>query len=244
MVFGLFSKERALERAIKKTTNKLTQSPDRYGAMEKLREIGTEEALFGLLRRFSITATKLIEDQEEKEWVVEVLAAKGEAALPALRRYMKQATSIAYPLRVLEQIADRDTALEVVDAILDAEQPGYTRDPEKRMQVIGWLTEYRAVTDEEVVSRVAPYLADFDENVRFAAVESLSQRATPAAGERLVEALVREEEESRRLKTRIAEILADHDLDLHGKKEQVTALLEDDLSDFKLHRDKLVRKKK
>jgi HEAT repeat protein len=244
MVFGLFSKERALERAIKKVTNKLTQSPDRYGAMEKLREIGSEEALFGLLRRFSITSMKLIEDQEEKEWVVEVMAAHGPAVLPALRRYMKQASSIAYPLRILEQVADHDTAMSVVDEVLAGEQPGYTRDPDKRNQLIGWLTEYRAATDDEVVTRVAPYLADFDENVRFAATESLSQRATPAAAERLVDALVREDEESKRLKVRIAEILADQGYDLHGKKDQIAPLLDDELSDFKLHRDKLVRKKK
>lgn len=242
MVFGLFSKERALERAIKKTTNKLAQSPDRYAAMEKLREIGTDEALFGLMKRFSITSTKLIEDQEEKSWVVEVLVAMGPPVLPALRKYMKQASSVAYPLRVLEQVADHDTALEVLDEVLADEQPGYTRDPDKRIQLLDWLKEYDPATSEEVTTRVAPYLADFDENVRFAAAEALSQHATPAASGPLVEALVREDEESRRLKVRIAEILADNDFDLHGQKDTIAAMLDDELADFKLHRDKLVRR--
>ena len=66
MVFGLFSKDRALQRAIKKAHNKIAQSADRWAALEKLREEGSEEALYALFRRFSFAATKLSEDEVEK----------------------------------------------------------------------------------------------------------------------------------------------------------------------------------
>ncbi len=244
MVFGLFSKEAALKRAAKKATNKLAQSPDRWAAMEKLLEDGSEESLFTLCKRFSITSTKLSEDEQEKEWTVDALTSKGELALPAVQRYLKVATAVSYPLRVLSNISRGKQALEVIDKVLADEEPGYTRDPDKRIDIINWLSEYKAATNQEVVERVAPYLVDRDENTRFAAVEALYLRPSDNAAEPLVNALLDPDEESGRLKLRIAETLCDHDLDLCGRKDEVAGLFDTLLTDFRLHRNKLVKKKK
>jgi HEAT repeat protein len=244
MVFGFFSKDRALKRAMEKVGNKLVQSPDRYAAMEKLREHGTDDALYALCRRFSLNSLKMVEDLEEKQWVVEVLVAKGETAVPALRRYMKSSPHVAYPLRILGHLTDKALILEVIDEVLSDEEPGYTRDPEKRIEVIKWLSEWEVGTSDEIATRVIPYLEDFDETVRFAAIEALSNHMTPAAVEALIAAMLRPEEESRRLKGRIATALADTGVDLKTHKEAVSALLGDALSDFKLHRDKLVPKQR
>jgi HEAT repeat protein len=243
MVFGFFSKERALQRTIKKATNKLSQSADRWAAMEKLRDIGTEEALYHLFRRFSFASLKLVDDEQEKAWVVQSMVAMGERCLPAMRRYMKSSSTIAYPLRILEDVADHDKALEIIDELLAVEEPGYTRDPTKRIQIIDWLAEWKQGSDEEVVERIVPYVADFDEGVRFAAVEAISLRPVPRAAEPLVKALINEKDESGRLKVRIAEVLADNKLDLCGHKKEVAPLLDDLLSDFGMQRDKLFRKK-
>jgi hypothetical protein len=242
MVFGFFSKERALQRTIKKANNKLAQSPERWGAMEKLRDIGSDESLYHLLRRFSFASLKSVEDEQEKAWVVDTMASLGERGLPALRRYMKSATTVAYPLRILERVADRDKGLEIIDELLADEEPGYTRDPIKRTQIIDWLAEWSDISDSEVARRITPYLKDFDEGVRFAVVEALSLRPAPEAAEPLVLALIKEDEESGRLKARIAEVLADNDLELCGHKKAVSPLFDDLLSDFRLQRDKLVRK--
>src|SRR5690348_8912637 len=101
MPFGLFSKERGLQRTIDKATNKLSQQPDRWGAMERLREDGSEEALYGLCKRWSIVSLKGVEDEQEKNWVVEVLSQIGGAALAPLVRYMKSADQLSHPLKVL-----------------------------------------------------------------------------------------------------------------------------------------------
>src|SRR5688572_17951857 len=110
-LFDRFSKEgreqSAVEKSSKRVMNKHAQSADRFVALEKLKEIGTDEALYGLVRRFSYNYDKTIEDEQEKEWVASALAALGARALPALRRYLKQATTLSYPLRVLESIATR-----------------------------------------------------------------------------------------------------------------------------------------
>jgi HEAT repeat protein len=242
MVFGLFSKEQKLQRLIKKATNQLAQSPERHSAMDKLREEGSDEALYHLLRRFTFTYNKTLEDEQEKEWVVEMMIVKGSAALPPLRRYLKSASQVAYALRILERIADRDTILQIIDDLLADEDPGYTRDTGKRIQLLHWLGEWRAADSPAIAQRIIPYLQDFDENTRYAAVEALSHHPTPAAAAPLVAALVREGEESNRLKARIAEVLADGQLSLGDRQKQVAPLLDTVLAEFRIQRDKLVRK--
>jgi hypothetical protein len=241
MVFGLFSKERSLQRAMDKACNKLAQSPDRFAAMEKLRANGSSDALFALIKRFSFNYDKTIEDEQEKQWVYESLCAKGEQALEPLSRYMKQAHSVAYPLRVLENVASTDRAFAIVDELLALEEPGYTRDTTRRIQIIDWLADYTDADDEEIVRRVLPYIDDFDENVRFSAIEACGLHACDDVAEPLLDRMLNEEEESNRLKQRIAEILADNKLDVGSHKHELTPLLDDVLSDYKVVHEKLVR---
>jgi HEAT repeat protein len=240
-MFGLFSKDRSLKRAMDKVSNQHAQSPDRWAAMEKLGKAGTEDALFALCKRFSFKYDKTIEDAQEKEWVVDAVARKGDAALPALRRYMASASTLHYPLVILGKIAPPPTTvLDIVDEILATEPPGYTRDPERRTDVIAWLGEWEAGDAAEVAKRIIPYLADFDENVRYKAVDSIALKPHESAAEPLLAALTREEEESRRLKVRIAEVLAEQQWDLGDHKTQVSAMFEGGpLAGWKLHHDRL-----
>jgi HEAT repeat protein len=242
MVFDLFSKERKLQRLIKKASNQLAQSPERHAAMDKLREDGSDEALYHLLRRFTFNYSKTLEDEQEKEWVVEMMIVKGAAALPPLRRYLKSSSAIAYALRILERVADPKTILAIVDELLAGEDPGYTRDTNKRIQLLHWLGEWRGADSETIAPRLIPYLQDFDENTRYAVVEALSHHPVRAAAAPLVAALVRENEESNRLRVRIAEVLADGALPLGERQKDLAPLLEDVLSDFRIQRDALVRR--
>jgi hypothetical protein len=232
MVFGLFSKEKALKRAIEKASNKLAPQQDRWQAMEKLRDEGSDEALYGLCRRFGIISDKSVEDEQEKNWVVDALVAKGEAALPPLRRYMLSARQIAFPLKILERIVDRNQVLEVVDEIFAAEKPGYTRDPERRIDLIRWLAEWKPASSAEVVSRIAPYLADFDENARYATIDGLAHHDMALAGPPLLAAMLRPEEESGRIKRRIGEILSEKKVPLGGNVDAIKAILSGTLSSF------------
>jgi hypothetical protein len=225
MVFGLFSKEKALQRTIEKATNKLAQQPDRWAALEKLKEEGTDDALVGLCKRFAITSTKGVEDEQEKLWVVETLVAKGGGALAPLVRYMKTAEQLAFPLKVLERIASHEQVLEVVDQLFASEPPGYVRMPDRRIDLLRWFTEWKPATDDELVSRVSPYVTDFDENVRFAAVDGLATRDPAKIAPPLIAALVRPEEESGRIKRAITEVLAKTKAPLGDRADAVAAAL-------------------
>ena len=225
MVFGLFSKDRALQRTIEKATNKLAQQPDRWGALEKLREDGSDEALFGLCKRFGVTSMKGVEDEQEKSWVVDVLVEKGSMVLPALVRYMKGAEQLSFPLRVLEKVADHDKQIAIVDEILAGEQPGYVRMPDKRIDLLKWFTEHKGMSDDDVIPRVTPYVVDFDENSRFTAIEGLGTKDPSRIAEPLIDALLRPEEESGRIKRTIIEVLERTKAPLGDRKAQVAGAL-------------------
>ena len=235
MVFGLFSKEKALQRTIEKATNKLAQQPDRWGALEKLKEDGTEDALLGLCKRFAITSMKGVEDEAEKLWVVDTLVGKGDVTLAPLVRYMKSAEQLAFPLRVLERIASRDKVLEVVDGLFASEPPGYVRMPERRIDLLRWFSEWKPATDDEVISRLTPYVTDFDENVRFAAIDGMATRDPAKIAPPLIAALVRPEEESGRIKRTIVEVLEKSMAPLGDQAAALGAVLSGPLGDsFKI----------
>lgn len=225
MVFGLFSKEKALQKTIEKATNKLAQQPDRWAALEKLKEDGTEDALVGLCRRFSITSMKGVEDEAEKHWVVDTLVDKGDTSLAPVVRYMKSAEQLAFPLRVLERIAPREKVLDVADQLFASETPGYVRMPERRIDLLRWFAEWKPATDDEVVTRLTPYVTDFDENSRFAAIDGMAHRDPKKIAPPLIAALLRPEEESGRIKRAIVEVLEKSKAPLGAEAAAVGAVL-------------------
>ncbi|MBA2538884.1 MAG: hypothetical protein H0V17_04550 [Deltaproteobacteria bacterium] len=242
-MFGLFSKEKTLQKTIDKATNKLSQQVDRWGALEKLKEDGTEEALLGLCKRFGITSMKGVEDEQEKNWVVETLVGFGVKSLAPIIRYMKSAEQLAFPLKVLERIADRSKVLEVADQLIASEPPGYVRMPDRRIDLIRWLSEWNPGTDDEVVTRLAPYVADFDENSRFAAIDGMAGRDPAKIGPPLTAALIRPEEESGRIRRTIVEVLAKGKVPLGDQAGAVEKILTGPLAnDFKIDGGVLVKR--
>lgn len=243
MVFGLFSKEKSLEKTIAKATNKLSQQVDRWSALERLKEDGSEEALLGLCKRFGITSMKGVEDEAEKNWVVDTLVAVGPAALAPLVRYMGKAEQLAFPLRVLERIAPREKVLEVADQLFASEPPGYVRIPERRIDLIRWFSEWKPATDDEVVTRLSPYVVDFDENSRFAAIDGMAGRDPEKIGPPLLAALLRPEEESGRIKRTIVEVLEKSGAPLGERADAVAAVLTGPLGDdFKVEQGRVKKR--
>jgi hypothetical protein len=229
-LFDIFSKEkreaRALAGNIQRALNKYAQSADRYRALEALATEGSDEALYGLLRRFGVMYDKTIEDEQEKEWVFETLVSKGERVLPAVKRYLVSAESVSWPLRVLQKIApSKDVELEVVAAVLERHEPGYERDPTKKIQLIRHLG---LMKHSKAPALVVPYLADMDEGVRFATIEALlALKNEEVARDKLLELFVSDAEESLRLRIRMAQGFADLGWLVHGFRGSVEKKLPD-----------------
>jgi hypothetical protein len=230
-VFDLFAKDKRDERTrakhLAKAIDKYAQSIDRMKALEALAADGSVEALYGLLRRFGVMYDKTIDDEQEKEWVYDALCAAGVKALPAVKKYLGTAESVSWPLRVLEKIASgRDQELAVVEEILARHEPGYERDPTKKIQL---LTHLGLLKHPRSAGLAAPYLKDMDEGVRYAAIEALiRQKDEATAREPLLEVLATEE--SLRLRRKIAEGFADLGWQVGDRRAAVQARLPEGFS--------------
>jgi HEAT repeat protein len=219
-LLDLFSKDKRDERAraknVERAVNKHAQSIDRMKALEGLANDGSTEAFYGLLRRFGMHYHKTIEDEQEKEWVFETLVSKGNAVLPAVRRYLISADSISWPLRLLQKVADKQEEIAALEEVLARHEPGYERDPTKKIQLLNHLG---GLKHEKAAPLAVAYLKDMDEGVRFAAVEALLRgKREEIAREPLLELFVSDEEESLRIRIRISEGFAELGWLVHGHR--------------------------
>ena len=205
-----FSKDgrdaRSREKNAARAINKYMQSPDRMKALQALRDDGSDDALYALMKRFGMMYDKTIEDEQEKEWVFEMLVEKGGAVLPALKRYMAAAESISWPLRLLDKVVDgKEGRIDVIAEVLERHEPGYERDPTKKIQL---LTHLGSLKHARVPSLVIPYLEDMDEGVRYAGLETLIRQGDEAAARaQLLDLFAKEG--SLRLRIRIADGFAE-----------------------------------
>jgi len=228
----------SLKKTVDKANNKHAQSIDRFKALESLRDDGSEEALVGLLRRFSFVYDKTIEDEQEKDWIhdtlVEMARTNGEGekdgesltrVLAALEKSLISAESISWPLRVLEHVADAERSWPIVEKVIAANDNEYTRDPSRKIQLVNFLGEFE---DPRAVKSLLQYLEDVDEGVRFHTIESLvARKEEETAREPLLTLLVKPEEESRRIKIRILDGLADLGWTVQGFRGTVEKLCEE-----------------
>ena len=204
---SLFNKdarrERALQKARAKATNKKLKPDDRRPALELLVSDGGDEAVAALLGRLSFNYdTNMVADEDEKNYVYQGLLSLGERVLPALRQHMHRSPSLSWHLRLISELCDKETTWNVVSEALGDFEPGYDRDPTKKLQLLTFVGDF---DDERAGPALLPFLEDHDEGVRFATTEGLFARKFEEAREPLLQRLVDEDEESLRLKNRICQ---------------------------------------
>jgi hypothetical protein len=219
-ILDLFSKEKSRERNAGRVINKYAQSPDRLKAMQTLLADGSPEALYSVMRRFGMMYDKTIDDEQEKDYLFESLVEKGGIVLQPLKKYLLAAESISWPLRVLDKIvATKDEVISVLAEVMQRHEPGYERDPTKKMQL---LTHLGGIKNPRVPALVVPYLADMDAGVRYTAAESLlKQGDEETAREPLLAIFVSDQEESLRLRIRIADGFAELGWPVGDKRAEV-----------------------
>ena len=234
LFFGGKSK---VEKHVARARNKDAQSVDRFASLEALRDAASEgsgspEAVAGLLGRFTIRYDKSIEDEQEKEFVFEVLIKLGERILPQLQKHVQNADSIAWGLKVLHGVADNEKAWPLLADLCERNDNSYIRDPSRKIQLLHYLGEQN--NDERCGKALLPYLEDMDEGVRFTAVEGLIRHKLDAGREPLLTLLTNPKEESRRIKKRILDGFADLGWDVKGHSGTVEKMLADMLPGARL----------
>ena len=225
-IFDFFTggKGGKIGKVVARANNKDSQSADRFAALEQLRDDESDEAIGGLLRRFSFVYSKSIEDEQEKEWVHDTLVAMGERILGPLQKSLIGAETISWQLKVLNDVAEHEKAWSVLERVIEANDNQYARDPSRKVQLINFIGE--GFPEERAARALIQYLEDMDETVRFTAVEALfNQKQEEVAREPLLKLLLSPEEESLRIKFRILDGLADLAWPAEGHKGALEAYL-------------------
>lgn len=239
LLFG--GPEAKLKRHAARSKNQNAQSPERMASLQYLRDEGSPVAILGMLGRFNLRADKLIEDEQEKEWVYDELCKMGPKIIPQLQEHMRSSEGIAWGLKLLGAIADKEQQWPVLVDLCERNDNTYIRDPSKKVQLLTYLGE---LDDSRAPAALVPYLEDIDETVRFTAVEGLLHQKVAEVGQApLLTLLVNEKEDSRRIKRRILDGFADLGWDVKGQSGTVEKMLADLLPGARLDNHSKIKRK-
>lgn len=215
-LFG--GEEKQVLRQCRRVSNRNAQPEDREAAARWLFENGSEQAIYGLLGRFDVSIENQMKDANEKEFVFQLLVELGPPVVEPARTYVKRCKSIALPLRLLGAVGGRDVLLTTVMELLDVEAQREDFKADRKRQLLILLAEHR---DPRILPSAARFLGDFDEGVRYASAEAIIAQEDESAREPLLEALANVDEESNRLRARIADAFVSRRWSLGDRAEAV-----------------------
>lgn len=204
-LFDWFTKEGRLRNHVGRMSNLDTHADDRDASLKWLVREGSPQALLGLLSRFDLNLSQRVKDQSEKDQVYEALKGIGEPVVKPLRAWLRQCKQPLIPLRLLIELQNEAAAIELVLEILEQERVKNQFQPEKKLQLLVWLSERK---HPSLAAAVGPHLSDFDENVRYAAVEALAFQGDDGVAAALSAVIQNPKEDSNRLRFRIADLFA------------------------------------
>lgn len=203
---GLFdfflSEEKRIQKEQRNLTNRDLQAEDREAAARWLAENGSPKALVALLTRFDMQLEHQLHDKDEREFVFGLLLAHGDEVLRPLKAHLRRCKKIAMPLRLMTEIADGEQTMEMVYEMLQRELDRDDFKPQKKVDLLVWLVDHK---HPGAMDAAQPHLKDFDEGVRYGAAEVILAQQTDAGQAPLEAVLADPEEESNRLKVRLAE---------------------------------------
>ncbi len=223
---GFFSKERSIERKLKKAKKKLlnmyVQSPERQFAAQDLASMASPEAISILLERFEKRTPNHTIDREEKKFIYDLLLDLGADVVDDLIAHIRgDAESINWPLKALRKQISGDEIAEIIADLLENMDTDYSRNPVKKEELVLTAQEFH---DERLGRCLVRFLDDANERIRFLAAEAIFAGKYDFASEAVVQRLAGDEE-SLRVQNAIIEGLAATDWTVKGHKAAVEANL-------------------
>ncbi|MDP6933911.1 MAG: HEAT repeat domain-containing protein [Myxococcota bacterium] len=191
--------EGQVRRHTKRLVNINAQAEDREISSHWLAEHGGEEAVLGLLGRFGMSLEHHMKDKKEKDLVFDLLLSMGDQVVQPTSLWIQSAQSFAQPLRIIEHFRGPEEVVSLLLELIVQENDPFK--PEKKRQLLIKLAEYK---DDRIQDTIESILEDFDEGVRYAAAEALLAQDDETVRLPLAAVLGNPEEESNRIKVRLA----------------------------------------
>lgn len=174
--------QRRFEKATKIIRNPKAIREDRWAALDYLANLDhVNLAVTGLLDRFDYSLEHGINDTREKELAMKGIVRFGKEALPFVRQKISTTTRIAWPIKILKEIANEDEVALTLKSSLNYNDVSFDQSAvDKNYDILCYLRDYKLGEDWK---RVTHFLNDPDERVRFACVETLIEQDTPGLSE-------------------------------------------------------------
>ena len=228
-MFDFLRRSQPTPKQIAKTVKKLTEPAGEEGprieAAERLADWGTPEALFGLVRRFTMSSRVITQDIEEKRLVVRRLVGQGDAAVAPILQFMKRHPQVDWPVRALSQIVPREELVGHLVEIIETVALSEFAAPEHRVGLIRAVHDY---VTPDMYDMFCGFLNDSDDDVRIAAIEALGE-VGESAREKLLEAFL-DVEDRPRIRIRIAELFADRGWAVKGFRPRIEETLPEEFA--------------
>ena len=210
-----------IDKVVKRLTEPQGEDAPRIEAAEKLADWGTPDALYGLLKRFTISSKNITQDIEEKRMVVRMLVERDREAVDPILRFVSNHHQVEWPIQALSEILPQGELVPKLVGVLEkvAAASAFT-PPEHKSDLIRAM---RGHVTPEIAAVLRQFLSDDDDDVRIAAIEALAE-----VGEDMREALLEaflEAEDRPRIRIKIAEVFTEHDWPVKGYRPKVELAL-------------------
>ncbi len=194
-----------IKRHGKRVAERDAQAEDREESARWLANEGSDAAILALFGRYNLQIEHTLKDQREKDLVTDLLVELGPQATAQARVFASENVIFHGAVRVVERVEGAAAAVELLLALLARERVEEEFKIDKKKNLLIALAERR---DPRIHDATVRFLSDFDEGVRNAAVEAVATQEGDAAREALGALLRNPEEESTRIRGRVAELFA------------------------------------
>lgn len=190
-------REKKIARNLKVIKNPKAIREDRLAAIEFfVDQKDGHIAIPALLNRFEYSLEHGINDTKEKEMVMDGILKQKEVALPILVNHLKETTKIAWPIKIIQQLASPENFSGVLCETLDFSDVSFDQDKvDKNYDLLCYLRDFKLKEPLKILH----FLSVHDERVRFAAVEALINQDDPEIPKKLEIYLTDDSSENTRL---------------------------------------------
>jgi HEAT repeat protein len=210
-----------IDKVVKRLTESGGEDGPRIEAAEKLADWGTPEALYGLLKRFTISSKVITQDIEEKRMVVRMLVDKGADAVDPILRFISAHHHVEWPVQALSEILpEKELVPKLVDTLEKVAAASAFTPPEHKADLIRAM---RGHVTPEIAAVLRQFLSDDDDDVRIAAIEAIAE-VGESVREPFIEALL-EADDRPRIRIKIAELFTEHEWPVKGYRPKVEQAL-------------------
>jgi HEAT repeat protein len=214
------------EEKAKKLRTKLVQ---KYGdptvrqkAIHQLGEMKTPEAVRTLLVRFTVSVEPGSIDTDEKEHVFDLVKSFGDTAVAPLKDFLQRSDQASsWAVRLLGELVDEEALVGICLDVLGRIGPEYTRDPEKKVVLIHYLSGKQ---DPRIGAALLPFMEDPSDDVKIAAIAAVAPRKLEEAREPLLR-LITGDDSARRVRTAAIAAVHEGGFGVQGHREKVEAAL-------------------